>query len=606
MEYARYGEEIMVDGPFYVNGLSYWIVDYIKRGEVQASLVYDSGAMQFVADRAMMQRAFATREFKDILMADPLFYAVGDPSVIPLGSQYAAQNIRNFAAFAPLTDEERVALEDFLKNYEGIHRDIAECIYLTNSLLRPKVDIKISYEGYPPKILIEVQDEKENRFSYERCQQLLDAYEKVYAGYSQLLVDLDGIVGDLDDIVPGTVIREKHGLVVTKETVIEELDLLHANGQAMRVEIDSRRDILYDDYADQISTAEKRLGIEADRNLKIGIILAVIIIVLLLRHLRKRPHAISAILLSTMILLSIAPVHALEIPSPDELISRRITDPSQVQIRIFADGIGYETARSIIEGYPLILEGEDVYVSGPYYHEGQTYHLFDIVSNGTSTGNLMFVDASTLRRLGSYRIIDQLMKTYYLADLVQRKPLYQAVDADVLEDEALKTNESTMAVFLVKLAENVREGKELEQKLIEAPDFETARDLARCYRRAHMILSNMERLTTPSNVENLTHGFATKSAYLEAYSLVMRYTLTDDHLVMWEARYRGRSLSRIPMMQELAAAGLYPSRLQVVNDLSTDLIYGSPFLWHLGRMEPPLFARMPLKLGDITAPGEYR
>jgi len=86
----------------------------------------------------------------------------------------------------------------------------------------------------------------------------------------------------------------------------------------------------------------------------------------------------------------------------------------------------------------------------------------------------------------------------------------------------------------------------------------------------------------------------------------MRYPLTDDYMKMWEARYRGRSLNRIPMMQELAAAGLFPSRLQVVSDLSTDLIYGSQFLWYLERMESPLFARMPLRIGDITVPGEGR
>jgi hypothetical protein len=285
------------------------------------------------------------------------------------------------------------------------------------------------------------------------------------------------------------------------------------------------------------------------------------------------------------------------------LLSKKVTNASKVRIQIFAEGISNETAREIIEGYPLILKGEDVYVRGPYYDRGRTYHLFDIVDDGVPTGNLIVVDASTLHMVGGYRIVDRLVKTSFLTDMVIKRPLYR-ISAEILKDEALKAGKSSMAVFLAKLSENVREGKELEERLVKMPDFETARDLARCYKRGFIILQQMQRLASTAKVEALTHGLARDALLLEAYSLVIRHTLTDDWLKVCQARYRGRCLNRIPMMQELAAAGMAPSKLQVVHDLTTDLIYGNTFLWRLGRIDPPYFASLPRKLGEVSAPGE--
>jgi len=601
MEYAKYGEEVMVDGPFYLGDRPYWTVDCVKRGEVQASLVYDPSTGQFVTNDFIMRRVFAVREFKNITAADPLFYAVGEPTAIALGAQYQTQNVRNFAAFSPLTEDDNAALEQFLSDYEKTAQDIAECIQLTNSLLRPGVNIKVNYEDYPLSILIESQG-TEDHFSYEGCQQLLDAYDVVYADYSKLVSDLDDFVGSVDDIPPGTVIREKWGVKITKESILEEVDLVGTNGEAMKDEIDLRRDILNSDYASQIATARDRLQIKDTLSLKVGVILAALVIILVLRYLRKRPKILPVLLALMILLTSIAPAMSIVIPSPEELLSQKVTDPSQVQIRIFADGMDEETAKSVVAGYPIILEGEEVYVSGPYYLEGEAYYLFDIVDDGVPTGNLLFADAITLRKVGSYRIVDQLMKTFFLNGMVRQRPLYQDVDPDILEDEAMRTNESSVAVFLVRLAENVREGKELEQSLIETPDFETARDLARHYKRASILLQKMEQLMSPDDVERITHGFSAEATWLEAYALVMQYTVTDDYLKVCQARYRGRSLNRIPMMQELAAAGLAPSKLQVVHDLNTDLIYGSPFLWRLGKMESPLFVSMPRKMGEFSLP----
>ncbi len=601
MEYAKYGEEVMVDGPFYLGERPYWTLDYVKRGEAQASLVYDPSIGQFVTNDFIMRRVFAVKEFKNITAVDPLFYAVGDPTAIALGAQYQTQNIRNFAAFAPLTEDENAALERFLADYEKTAQDMVECIRLTNSLLRPGVTIKVNYEDYPLNLLIETQS-TEDHFSYEGCQQLVDAYDAVYADYSKLVPDLDGFVGSVEDIPPGTVIREKWGVKITKESILEEVDLVSTNGQTMKTEIDLRKGILNGDYADQIATARDRLQIKDTLSLKVGVILAALIIILVLRYLRKRQKFLP-VLLATMILLTFAaPAMSIVIPSPEELLSQKVTDPSQVSIQIFAKGMDNEMARDVVEGYPLILKGEEVYVSGPYYHEGQAYYLFDIVDDGVPTGDLLFADAITLRKVGSYRIVDRLMKTFFLNGMVRQRPLYQNVDPNLLEDEAMRTNESSVAVFLVRLAENVREGKELEQSLIITPDFETARDLARQYKRASILLQKMEQLMSSDEAERITHDFSTEATWLEAYALVMQYTVTDDYLKVCQARYRGRSLNRIPMMQELEAAGLSPSKLQVVHDLNTDLIYGSPFLWRLGKMESPLFVSMPRKMGEFSLP----
>jgi len=601
MEYAKYGEEVMVDGPFYLGDRPYWTVDCVKRGEVQASLVYDPSIGQFVTNDFIMRRVFAVREFKNVTATDPLFYAVGDPSAIALGAQYQTQNIRNFAAFSPLAEDENAALNTFLEDYEKTAQDMAECIRLTNSLLRPGVTIKVNYEDYPLSLLIESQG-TEDHFSYEGCQQLLDAYDVVCDDHSKLTSDLNDFLGSVEDIPPGTVIREKWGIKITKESILKEVELVGTNGEAMKAEIDLRRDILNSDYANQIATARDRLQIKDTLSLKVGVILAALVIILVLRYLRKRPKILPFLLVLMILLTSIAPAMSIVIPSPEELLSQQVADPSQVSIQIFADGMDEEMAKSVVAGYPVILEGEEVYVSGPYYLEGEAYYLFDIVDDGVPTGDLLFADATTLRKVGSYRINDRLMKTFFLNGMVKQRPLYQNVDANLLEDEAMRTNESSVAVFLVRLAENIKEGKELEQSLIITPDFEIARDLARQYKRAFILLQNMEQLMSPDEVERITHGFSTEATWLEAYALVMQYTVTDDYLKVCQARYRGRSLNRIPMMQELEAAGLSPSKLQVVHDLGTDFFYGSPFLWRLGKMETPLFVSMPRKMGEFSLP----
>ncbi|MBU2560502.1 hypothetical protein KKA03_06370 [archaeon] len=603
LQYAMAGEGVMVDGPFYVSEKPYWIVDFIKKGEAQASLVYDIGGGRFVTRRDTMKRVFGTRAFKNATESDPLFYAAGDPSVIPLAAKYDTQNVRNFAQYSPLDPDELDALEIFLSDYETMAEKIADSILVTNELLRPGVDIRVSYEEYPLKILIDKRDTTD-QFSYEGCLALLDSYEGVYSVYSKMTDDLKNFTGPMDDLPPGHIIRQKLHIKITKESILGEIDLAVVNGQEIRGQIDARWVLLEGDYEGEIKTAESRLQREESINTKIGIIIAALLIVVLLRLLRKRPGSALPIFLILMIFpVYAAPLANPGIPTPDELLAGQVRDTTQVELKFFTDEVNDTVAKGIIAGYPHILEGESVYVGGPYYDEGEAYYLFDIVDDGVPTGNIILVDAPTLHKVGSYRIIDRLVKTSFLTSMVQERPLYQSIDEKLLEEEALKAADSSIAVFLARLAENIREGKELEQALLLKPEFETARDLGRNYKKGFTLLEKLQQVASAEEVETLTHGFSNEEALLEGYYLAVRYPITDDFLQISQSRYRGRCLNRIPMMKELSDAGLSPGKPQVAHDLATDLIYGNSLIWRLGKIEQPYFASLPRQVGEISSPG---
>lgn len=601
--YAMAGEGVMVEGPFYLDENQYWVVDFIKKGEARASLVYDIGAGRFVTRRDTMKKVFGTRAFKNATASDPLFYAVGDSSVIPLAAKYDTQNVRNFAEFSPLDESELELLEIFLSDYETMAERIADAIRVTNELLRPGVDIRVSYDEYPLKILVEKRDATE-QFSYEGCQKLLGSYEEVYSVYSKMTGDLKNFTGAMDDLPPGHIIRQKLHIKITKESILGEIDLTVVNGEEIRSQIDMRRVLLEGDYEAEIKTAESRLKREESLDTKIAIIIAALVLVLILRLLRKRPGSALPIFLILMVFPAYAaPLPNPGIPTPDELLRDQVTDTTSVELRIFTDEVDNETAREIIAGYPHILEGESVYVGGPYYDEGEAYYLFDIVDDGVPTGSLILVDAPTLHKVGSYRIVDRIVKTSFLTSMVRERPIYQSIDEGLLKEEAIKANDSSIAVFLARLAENIKDGRELEQKLVETPDFETARDLGRNYKKGFTLLEKLSQVASPEEVETLTHGFSKEEMLLEGYFLTMRYAITDDFLQISQSRYRGRCLNRIPMMKELSAAGLSPGKPQVAHDLSTDLIYGNSLIWRLGKIEQPYFASLPRKVGEISSPG---
>jgi hypothetical protein len=291
------------------------------------------------------------------------------------------------------------------------------------------------------------------------------------------------------------------------------------------------------------------------------------------------------------------------VPSYEELISQKITNVSQVQIEISAEGIDEETARDILEGFPLLLEGENIIVRGPYYYYGKPNYIMDIVKEGVPTGYLFLIDGTTYRLVASQRTAFRLQKARFLADMIKGKALYQDVDVSALAGEAEKTDIPPLELFLTNLTINVREGKELEQKHVERPDFETVRELAQHYLRAFVLLQNIERVTSPTEAKAITHNFSEKMLWLEAYGRVMRGLSADEYLEAKRSQYRGRSLNRLPLMQQLAARKMNPSKAQVVHDLTSDLIYDNIFLWHLGKGEDSnLFARLAFKEGTFTMP----
>ena len=204
------GEVVMVDGPFYIGERPYYVIDYMLMSEVKASLAYDLTSKQFVTDDETMRKVFATKDLKNLVVWDPLFYAIGNHTKIPLAAKYETQNVRNFAEFASLTEGERAQLDTFLESYENLFEDIAECSRLTNSMLYPEEAYLFEYSRAPPNIVVEIYKSSERgRFSYEGFQQLIDSYEQVYSGYLQLGLDLSAFAGALEEYPPGTTIREK-------------------------------------------------------------------------------------------------------------------------------------------------------------------------------------------------------------------------------------------------------------------------------------------------------------------------------------------------------------------------------------------------------------
>ena len=606
------GEVMMIDGPLYVNDQPYYVIDYMLLGEVRASLVYDSASKRFVTDNEIMRKVFATKDLKSLVIWDPLFYAIGDYTKIPLAAKYETQNVRNFAGFASLTGEERAQLNTFLEDYEKLARDIAECSRITNSILYPEETYLFEYSRSPPNIVVEIYGSSaRGHFSYEGFEQLLGIYDKIYSDYLQLGLDLNAFAGGLEEYPPGTTIREKWEVVLTKEGILKEIELVGANGQVLDDEIAVRGDILSWPYDTRIDTARERLGItEEEEGVKkvygpLLILLIGLAVLFLLRFRRKLLGPSVFIFLAAMILAgTAASLSSSSIPSYEELISQKITNVSQVQIEISAEGIDEETARDILEGFPLLLEGEGIIVRGPYYYDGQPNYIMDIVKDGEPTGYLFLIDGTTHRMVGSQRTAFQLQKARFLADMIKGKALYQDVNISALAEEAEKTDIPPLELFLTNLTINAEEGKGLEQTHIERPDFETVRELAQHYLRAFVLLQNIERVTSPTEAKAITHNFSEQMLWLEAYGRVTKGLSADEYLESRMGKYRGRSLNRLPLMMDITATGINPSKAQVVHDLTSDLFYDNTFLWHLGKVEDPnLFARLAFKEGTFTLPG---
>ncbi|MEE8168549.1 MAG: hypothetical protein V3T58_06725 [Candidatus Hydrothermarchaeales archaeon] len=600
-EYAKFRERIAVEGPFYVAGQPYYVLDYVSREGVRASLVYDYSAGEFISGETA-SKVLATRDLKSLLLWDPLFYAIGDADKIPLAARYETQNVRNFAEFATLSKEEREQLEQFLADYEQTARDIAEVSRITNSMLYPK-GIEFIYRRSSPYITINIRDTAtEGHFSYEGFKELIDSYNTVYSDYQRLILDLRVFAGELEEYLPGETIREKWEVEMTKESLLTEVSLAGQNARLLKGEIDVRNDIASWPYNETIGTPEEVGRKEFPKGfLILWILLAV---AALLFYFRKRPPAIlllvvCATLVGTLGQALVEP----QIPKPEELISKKITDTSAVPVTILAEGVDESTIRELLKGFPLLLEGQGVYIRGPYYYYGRPNYLFDVVENNVSTGFAFLIDATTLRFVGDQRMAFQLFKAIFLSDMVQRQPLYTGVDHEAIADTAAESA-PPLDVFLANLSTNIEEGQTLETSLVEKPDFETVMKLTKNYIKTFMLLHNLEKLTSPEETRSMTQGFSEQKTAIEAYARAMRGLSADEYLEARRAQYIGRSLNRLPLMKKLSAMGMSPSRAQVVHDLTSDLLYDNIFLWRLEKpRDPNLFARLAFKEGTFTLPG---
>jgi hypothetical protein len=602
------GEAIMVDGPFYVEGKPYYVVEYMFQRERRAALVYDPSTGDFVKDRETMRRVFATKDLKLLTLMDPLFYAIGNSSKIPLAAKYETQNVRNFASFSSITPEERVLLERFLSAYERVMEDVKEVTELTNQMLYPGDAYHFEFSRREPNIVIEVYNTSaEGNYSYEGFQRLIEAYERLYEDYLAMAVALNHFAGGLEDYPPGATIREKWGVIITREDIIEEIRLIKKNADHIQAEIELRRGILEYDYADLISKAYERLGVgekEAPRKAVCGPTF-ISLLPLLALALRKSNARRTALVLLILLTLISGYAGAFEVPSAEELISQKISleEVKNVSIKIEARGITEAEAREILAGYPLLLRGESVVVKGPFYEGGVPNYLFEIYRGDAPTGYAFMVNWETKLLVSSQRDAYRLQKAHFLADLVRRHPLYAQANAEAIESAAHNATLPPLEIFLMNLSENIKLGKKLEEELIREPSFDKVVNLTQVYLQGFILIHNIEALTSPEEALNLTSGFSANKLYLEAYARAMRGLSADEYFEARRAMYRGRTLNRIPLMYKLSALGLRPSKAQVVHDLTSDLIYDNIFLWRLGKkVDPRLFARLAYKEGTASLP----
>jgi hypothetical protein len=605
------GDVIMVDGPFYVDGTPYYVVDYMLLSEVQASLVYDPIDRKFVTASDTMQKVFATKDLKNLIVWDPLFYAIGDDSKIPMGAAFDTQNVRNFAEFSSINEEEDVLLEDFLSTYESMFDDVSVCSSQTNAILYPEDAYSFKYSRTEPNIMVEVYKSSESGFySYEGFQELVECYDAVYADYLQMTLDLNAFAGGLEEYPPGTTIREKWEVVLTKEGIMQEIALVGDNAGVLSEKISLRKDILSYPYDNQINTARERMGLPTTGGIKSvcgpTFILLISMGGLFLTRYRKRLLGPSLFILMPLLFMGLASSvsHEFSVPGYSELISNKVTNASEVDIEMATTGISEETARELIEGFPLLLEGEDIKVVGPYYYYGNPAYIMEIVKEGEQTGYIILIDGTTFRLVANQQAAFQIQKARFLRDMIDANSLYIDADVSLIEAEAQKTDIPPLEIFLTNLSVNIKEGQELEQKHLTKPDFETARDLAQHYIKASVLLKNIERIVSLEEANAITGGFSEDVLLLEAYGRAMQGLSADEFFEARRSRYRGRTLNRLPLMQTLVVKGLVPSKAQVVHDLTSDLVYDNSYIWHLGTVDDPnLFARLAFKEGTYTTPG---
>gem|GEM_PF-2309924 len=598
-KYLKPGEVLMIDGPFYAGGKEYYAVDFLTRAEIKASLIYDATSRSFVDENEVMRKVFAARDLKRLTIFEPLFYAVGDGEKLIVASAYETQNVKNFASFASLTKEEKDALNLYLADYEELMRDVASVSKKTSEMLYPENDVQIIYADSPPSLDIEIKNYTKGRFSYEGFEALIKEYDELHKDYRKLVQDLRFFTGELEDYPPGTTIREKWGIKATKESILSGVDLVDANGDIIREEIDVRKNILNWSYQKEIDEARKRLGKKESS----GIISSVLSSFKnILRRITSLFGSVFAMIPSVY---SQEAIGTANVPTMNELIDKKITDASKVKYKIEAEGIDEMTVRAIIYGYPLLLEGESVAVKGPYYYYGEPNYMIYILKDDVPTGYGFLVNAADYTLVGSQRKAFQVVKTLMIVEVIKNKPIYSKISDE--EIEAIKKNSQEAPIpldsFLLNLSLNMAEGKKLEAELISKPDFSTLLSLTRKYREAFAILSNIERLIPDREIKNLTRGFYDSLPALDAYFRAIQGLSADEFMRGRMGQYRTRTLNRMPLIETMVAMGLKPSKAQITNDLTSDLIYDNVYLYRLGApRDPAIFARLAYKEGIFVLP----
>lgn len=604
------GEAVMVDGPFYLADAPYYVADYMYLSDTKGVLVFDPEGSP-ITDPEIMRKVLAVKDLKNLLFMDPLFYAVGDSSKISYAARFETASVRNFAVFSSISSQERTALEIYLLDYEKTMDSVSACSMIINDMLYPEGDYSFEYSTQSPNIRVDVKGTPTRYYSYEGFERLQVAYEQVYQDYGQLVDDLEIFAGLLEDYPPGATIREKWEVRVTKEGILEEIRFAGENGLRLDDEVSMRRDILEYPYSSQIDGGRERLGLSPSRDGSRGICGPTLVLLIGtfagLAWRARRPGTIFLALLVFSGFFSYPGLSLGEsgyvIPSAEDLISRKVTDTSAVEIDNQAEGLDDELASELVADFRLYLKGEDITILGPYYYYGEPNYIFQITSDGTPTGDLFMVDGTNFRLIGDQRRAFQVQKARSLADLLGDRELYADVDHGALKKEADSIDEAPLHEFMVNLTENVESGKVLEASLIEKPDFETLHTLTENYIRGYILLTNIARLKSETEAIEITQGFYNQVHWLDAYSRVMRGPTADEFFEARRSQYRGRTLNRIPLMAQISAMGMRPSKAQVVHDLTSDLLYDNLFIWRQGKTsDPNLFARLAFKEGTFTYP----
>jgi hypothetical protein len=292
---------------------------------------------------------------------------------------------------------------------------------------------------------------------------------------------------------------------------------------------------------------------------------------------------------------------SITILTPEELLSQKVKSPGLAEMKVFAKDLDEETARRILFGYPLLLEGEGVEVRGPFYNENTSYYLYEIVEDGLPTGNGFLVNAVSERLEPDQQLVFQAIKTRFISELIAGEPLY-TVDPGRIERSAINAS-IPVDQFLTNLSTSVLEGLKIEGNIAERPDFKDLREISRLYTNTFVLLRSIGLILPEDEAMELTDGLFSKMHVFEAYGRVVRGLSAEEYLAGRSAMYRARTLNRLPVIFGVTSIGFGPTMPQLIQDLTSDLIYDNYFLWRLGRVsEPNLFVRLPFKAGTETYP----